>query len=227
MASSSTVVGKMIVDGYHHLQINKFLDALPNYLTKQFGYFTIVCTTCGDLVVGEPTLQVACGHDYCIDCIEDLVTLCCRDESLFPPKCCLHPIPAEMIAPFLTLKLYSLFNAKLIEFKVPPIHRIFCPNPVCSTFMGSSEELDGNLTCDRCGTVVCSLCKLVAHMGETCSENMATLGLRTLAQNKGWQKCPGCYTFVERIEGCNHMSCYCGIQFCYICAVCWKGCGCR
>lgn len=31
------------------------------------------------------------------------------------------------------------------------------------------------------------------------------------------QSCPGCYTIVQRTEGCSHMTCSCGRHFCYYC----------
>lgn len=195
-------------------------------MNDQFGYPTIHCMGCSDLVVGEPTLRASCGHDYCVDCIQDLVTSCTRDESLFPPKCCLQPIAAEQINPFLTFKLQSLFETKSREFEIPAPYRIFCPSPTCSAFLGSSQRVGGLLVCDVCQTVICPLCKQEAHIGETCTENTGSLGLKTLAEVHRWQKCPGCKTFVERTAGCPHMVCRCGVQFCYTCAVVWKGCSC-
>lgn len=37
--------------------------------------------------------------------------------------------------------------------------------------------------------------------------------------------CPGCRNGVQRNEGCNHMTCRCGVQFCYVCNARWgNGC---
>lgn len=40
---------------------------------------------------------------------------------------------------------------------------------------------------------------------------------RKLAHTKRWKQCPNCRNLVERIDGCSHMSCECGIDFCYDC----------
>ena len=29
--------------------------------------------------------------------------------------------------------------------------------------------------------------------------------------------CPGCGIFVEKIDGCNYLKCFCNTEFCWIC----------
>jgi hypothetical protein len=36
------------------------------------------------------------------------------------------------------------------------------------------------------------------------------------------KKCPGCEARIEKDEGCDHMSCRCGFQFCWECLVDWR-----
>ncbi len=43
-----------------------------------------------------------------------------------------------------------------------------------------------------------------------------------MVRDKGWRICRECGAGVERIAGCNHMTCKCGHQFCYICELPWK-----
>lgn len=180
---------------------------------------------CEDLIVGEPTLKASCGHNYCVDCIQDLITSCTRDEALYPPKCCLQPIPPESIAPFLTMNLSALFDSKRAEFDIPPRLRVFCPQPTCSAFLGSAANRD-TLRCNACNIAVCSGCRLLGHAGESCEESAGNTALKKLAKGKSWQKCPGCLTFVERTTGCPHIVCRCGAQFCYRCGARWKTCKC-
>eukprot|EP01105_Mastigella_eilhardi_P004254 TRINITY_DN15668_c0_g2_i1.p2 TRINITY_DN15668_c0_g2~~TRINITY_DN15668_c0_g2_i1.p2 ORF type:complete len:155 (+),score=22.54 TRINITY_DN15668_c0_g2_i1:68-532(+) len=48
------------------------------------------------------------------------------------------------------------------------------------------------------------------------------------SQERGlvWQRCPRCGVVVFLNHGCNHVSCLCGMQFCFVCAVSWKACTC-
>ncbi len=42
--------------------------------------------------------------------------------------------------------------------------------------------------------------------------------LEELMREKGWKACPNCSTKIERIRGCDHMTCEgCGCHFCYFC----------
>uniref|UniRef100_M4C3U0 RING-type domain-containing protein n=1 Tax=Hyaloperonospora arabidopsidis (strain Emoy2) TaxID=559515 RepID=M4C3U0_HYAAE len=39
-------------------------------------------------------------------------------------------------------------------------------------------------------------------------------------------QCPGCGVGVQKVSGCNHMTCLNGHQFCFLCTKKWKTCGC-
>lgn len=186
------------------------------------------CTSCGDMIPrGAPTLRGPCNHDYCRGCITDLVDACTRDESLFPPRCCNTPFPYQSLVRFLTTKLRTVYDSKRLELEVPATHRVYCPTPTCSTFLGSSETAAGNeITCPKCSSSVCTACKQSAHAGENCSDNAALLEVQALARGERWQTCPGCKAIIELHQGCYHMTCRCRTQFCYVCAVPWKNCQC-
>ncbi|KAJ8091877.1 hypothetical protein PM082_024109 [Marasmius tenuissimus] len=53
-------------------------------------------------------------------------------------------------------------------------------------------------------------------------QSSGTFQLRLLAAKEKWQKCPGCARLVERNEGCYHMTCRCGTNFCYKCGGLWN-----
>lgn len=173
-----------------------------------------------------PSLRGDCGHDYCRDCITDLVKACTRDESLYPPRCCGQPFPYGNLVALLGPILRCTFDSKCIELDVSPNNRVYCPMPSCSTFLGSSENATGDIICHVCKTSVCLLCKQLAHSGENCSENAAMLEVRELARTERWQTCPVCKAIIELRHGCYHMTCRCRAQFCYLCAVPWKNCKC-
>ena len=50
-----------------------------------------------------------------------------------------------------------------------------------------------------------------------CPADDAEKALHALGSEKKWKQCPTCLNMVERIEGCNHMDCVCGVEFCYRC----------
>lgn len=41
--------------------------------------------------------------------------------------------------------------------------------------------------------------------------------LERLASRERWRNCPHCRRTVELLSGCNHITCKCGHEFCYVC----------
>lgn len=189
------------------------------------------CVVCDDRVSARNALHTPCGHYYCKGCAVDLVQAFTRDESLYPLRCCQVNIPANDVVPFISFTLKKVFDAKNAEWSVLANDRIYCCNPTCSAFLGSSidkRHLEGvPCTSLRCRASTCPRCKQVAHPNELdCSTNRATEEVRALAKQEGWQTCPGCHTIIELNVGCYHMTCRCRTQFCYLCAMPWKRCDC-
>ncbi|KAF9528770.1 hypothetical protein CPB83DRAFT_298045 [Crepidotus variabilis] len=187
------------------------------------------CTICDDSVTTTSALETSCGHYYCRGCIREHADLMTRDETLYPLRCCKAPIEHNKVFPFLSLALRKQFEAKNVEFSVPPNNRIYCCSPTCSAFLGATTAYEGvkGLRCGKCQTVTCPRCKQSYHPNErACSDNTSALEVRELARTQGWQTCPGCHAIVELNIGCYHMTCRCSTQFCYLCAVPWKGCVC-
>ncbi|KAK4199561.1 hypothetical protein QBC40DRAFT_254894 [Triangularia verruculosa] len=44
---------------------------------------------------------------------------------------------------------------------------------------------------------------------------------RKLMGQMGWKRCPRCKAGVEKTEGCNHITCLCGVEWCYRCEGLW------
>lgn len=67
-------------------------------------------------------------------------------------------------------------------------------------------------------------CKGARHHGD-CPHDIALQQVIQAAEQEGWRSCV-CGSIIELTYGCNHMSCRCGHQFCYVCGVRWRGCSC-
>jgi len=95
---------------------------------------------------------------------------------------------------------------------------------------------DRKMRCGACHVEFCGLCRrpwstLVSrktHSGRSCARYEARLQLEnandyfTTALAIGARACPRCSIRVQRNGGCNHMTCVCGMEWCYVCGVRWR-----
>ncbi|KAG9235906.1 hypothetical protein BJ875DRAFT_421067 [Amylocarpus encephaloides] len=181
------------------------------------------CTACQELIRFCDTARVPCNHEYCRDCLQDLYRASMTDDSLFPPRCCRQPITIGAVRIFLTVGLIAQYEQKKVEFDTPD--RTYCSNALCSTFIHPKGIMNEQATCPDCSTITCTLCKATSHGGD-CPADTALQQVLQTADENGWQRCYSCRRLVELDVGCNHITCHCGAQFCYICAQRWKTCAC-
>ena len=82
--------------------------------------------------------------------------------------------------------------------------------------------------------IYCLNCRVVYHEGKTCDEYQKTAKLDdndekfiTYVQGSKFKQCPHCNFWVERTQGCDHMKCRCGKDFCYKCGGVYGDCECQ
>jgi hypothetical protein len=98
------------------------------------------------------------------------------------------------------------------------------------------EEIDGRrMVCAKCLTCFCGLCRRPWELGSQSHFKVACATYRRripfrgedtdfefVAQLANARICPGCSLRTERTDGCNHMTCPCGYEWCYICECRWS-----
>lgn len=182
------------------------------------------CLICTEDLSYFDAATLPCGHNYCRDCLHRLFNNSFTDESLFPPRCCQQGINVESVEIFMTRELIEQLDEKTIEHNTED--KTYCANTSCNAFVPPASISNNVGVCQKCGTQTCSLCKDNAHDDE-CQENANTKATLALAQQEGWQRCRRCKAVIELRLGCNHITCKCGNEFCYVCgAQPWKSCEC-
>ena len=179
-------------------------------------------------------MEAPCGHFFDAECMEALFSKATTDESLYPPRCCLLPIPPASVRQHLDAQLMLAFDTKSLEFDTPAGSRVYCCRPQCSAFLGACSLTPTTMHCtkDGCTVDTCGACKKEAHGMSDCGSS-AEEEERLLAEmadelhtKQGWTRCYSCHHLVEKSEGCFHITCICKAQFCYLCATPWKECDC-
>ncbi|KAL1534249.1 RBR-type E3 ubiquitin transferase [Salvia divinorum] len=175
-----------------------------------------------------------CQHSFCYECTASHVVAKIQDkvrEIACPaPSCnavldsiaCRQMIPDEAIVQWDEALCMSL---------IPESQKLYCPFQDCSALL--LNDLGGvieNIRCLECKRWFCGQCRVPWHTDFTCKEFKKLYAkkgekvdkiVKELAKKKRWQKCPKCKMYVEKSEGCVHITCRCGYEFCYRCGANW------
>ncbi|KAI5322223.1 hypothetical protein L3X38_031295 [Prunus dulcis] len=168
-----------------------------------------------------------------------------------PHEGCKNEVNIDSCAEFLAPKLVEAISQRIKESSIPVTDKVYCPNPRCSALMSKKEVLEytkttfvhaeqtGARRCMKCHYYFCINCKVPWHFNMTCYDYKRSHPyphpedqlLNSLATTKLWRQCVKCNHMVELAEGCYHITCRCGYEFCYTCGAEWKNkkatCSCR
>lgn len=181
-----------------------FVPAVPTMTSAvKESESTSTCVVCQDEFPKDSVLRCRCEHEYCRSCLTQLVDASLHDESLFPPRCCLAPVPIGDKPEFLAAQLVRELEAKQEEYSTP--NRTYCHRQYCSKFI-PARAIRGTVgTCIRCEMQTCINCNSAMH-DNGCSENLAEQEVLRVAEDNEWKRCGWCQAVVEREDGCNHIS---------------------
>lgn len=173
-------------------------DTTPNSAKKGAQ---VECTSCFDEFPADDTPVLPCSHPYCKDCLKELVLTALRNESSFPPKCCLTEIPLQTILLPLNKKQRETYKDKAAEYAVPADQRWYCPNTKCLKWIPrrkASRFLSSSLRCTHCHTKLCGTCRGMAHRrSQDCPQDYGLEATLSLAEAEGWRRCFSCRALVE------------------------------
>eukprot|EP00177_Eucheuma_denticulatum_P002523 GFKZ01004527.1.p1 GENE.GFKZ01004527.1~~GFKZ01004527.1.p1 ORF type:complete len:315 (-),score=33.03 GFKZ01004527.1:352-1296(-) len=110
-----------------------------------------------------------------------------------------------------------------------------CADQQCRAPVALSE-LNGLLSAEEVSRLSRFQCEILKKDDETALPSMETEAadktghedsddgiLMSLMDTMGWKRCPDCGMGIERTQGCPHMVCVCGGEFCYSCGERWLG----
>ncbi|ETV99617.1 hypothetical protein H310_08268 [Aphanomyces invadans] len=163
----------------------------------------VQCVVCLDAVetAGCATCD-QCSIQCCGPCIEKyfrIKILQDRQAHLPCPSCgaaLSAGILTRFLSPYLAGKLHELEQTER-SFK--------CPKCQCRECFGSKYSNNRRLTCTECRSAWCIDCGQTYHYFATkgCSDR----SFRQWRAKHHIKPCPNCKRFIEKNEGCNHMTC--------------------
>lgn len=180
-------------------------------------------------IVDELNFWLDCNCIIHSTCFDQYIASCVKDNSL-PIKCpeCNKEINSSFVYESLTQSNQSLIS-KYEKFTLD-LYAInnhtdvnCCPTAGCS-YMFFYQEGDARFVCPTCENDYCLSCKTNWHEDISCEENKKLTNTNyldekfdTFVRGAQYKQCPFCSTWVEKIDGCDYMTCRCGKAFCYLC----------
>ncbi|KAI1397276.1 hypothetical protein F4819DRAFT_90970 [Hypoxylon fuscum] len=191
------------------------------------------CIVCGDEkrvseMPNRRRITAACQHDssMCKECIGQWITSSMDTVTWDRLKCpeCPQLLKFANVRAFATREIFEKYDtlaAKAVLASIPEF--TWCLNPKCNSGQihpaGCSKA-----RCHACKHYLCVRHNVPWHKGETCEEYQN----RTRKQRKNneasekhvkeiTKPCPGCKKNVHKFTGCDHVTCICGHEWCWLC----------
>ncbi|XVE88530.1 hypothetical protein DITRI_Ditri19aG0076600 [Diplodiscus trichospermus] len=169
----------------------------------------------------------SCVHSYCFDCIGKHV-LTRIEESITIITCpglnCRTVLELDTFRSVLPEALVHRWEDALCQEFLNASQRFYCPFRDCSAPLLNDDggEIIRESECPFCHRLFCAQCYVPWQPGIGCEDfqrlnederGREDLMVRELAKEKKWARCPKCMYYVERTEGCPHMSCSVQVNF--------------
>ncbi|KAF3954752.1 hypothetical protein CMV_019948 [Castanea mollissima] len=160
------------------------------------------CEICVERKDSDEMFKIeSCVHSFCSDCIskhvatkieESITRVCC------PGLDCNGVIELDACRAVLPKDVFERWDEALCAALFGS-QSFYCPSRIVQQWVDCEEfqRLNGD------------------------EKERDDLIFRELAEEKKWRTCPHCKYYVERTEGCLHMTCRCAFQFCYGCGAQW------
>ncbi|XP_051126535.1 E3 ubiquitin-protein ligase RSL1-like [Andrographis paniculata] len=179
-----------------------------------------------------------CSHSFCYGCTSRHIAAKIEENSKTIPcpafhcKASLNSADCRLMIPD---DILVQWDEHLCMSLIPESQKLYCPFIDCSTMLvnDGGGEIVREIKCPVCKRRFCGECCVPWHPEFTCKEVRKAQSkrgggrdgeriVRKLARKKKWQRCPKCKMYVEKGEGCVHITCRCRYEFCYRCGSKWN-----
>ncbi len=225
------IVASYLMDAEKTLGRSGLSLTSPNLkIADEEKFNRLLCGICYDEVTQDQVFALNCGHEFCQGCWKIYLETV-GIETKYPyldcrcPQhdCCSRVFPQHLtaLAPKARLKWEETYLDAFLEMDSSCRQ---CPSLNCQSVavvnIKSKTRKPTSCKCIECKKEFCYDCGEDPHRPATCEA--MTEWTRVQAKSDFWVRrnakpCPGCHAPIEKVQGCNHMSCTCGVEFCWLC----------
>ncbi|CAD8115300.1 unnamed protein product [Paramecium primaurelia] len=193
-----------------------------NQNLKKINFDCLICFESYDVESSAITLE--CDHRFCKQCIQEQIYSQMdigkfKENDLVCPQCHksidFHII--QYCAPDCSQKINDL-RVKNLDNNASNERLVRCPGKGCPEQYYISFYLEFP-TCITCKLQFCANGCDKVHQGMTCDQYQKKTRTK---QEKGLVSCPKCKIQIFKDGGCNHMTCKCKYEFCFVCSKPYK-----
>ncbi|KAF7004507.1 hypothetical protein CFC21_019714 [Triticum aestivum] len=198
----------------------------------------VFCKICMDAVPESDAHRASrgCAHAFCSACLAGYIGAKIQDriaDVKCPEERCTGVLDPALCQGMLPREVFERWGAALCESMMLGAKRTYCPFKDCSVMMVADDDDGEEVTqseCQVCRRLFCAWCAVPWHAGADCAayrklgrgdRGKEDMLLLEMAKGKKWKRCPKCEFFVEKTDGCLHITCRCTFQFCYGCGGQW------
>ncbi|KAI0746939.1 hypothetical protein C8Q80DRAFT_1220161 [Daedaleopsis nitida] len=182
------------------------------------------CPVCFD--APSPPITLSCGHQWCKGCLTGYLNASV-DNKAFPLTClgdgakCALRIPLAVAQQLLSTNEFdAIVNASfLAHIQARPDEFHYCPTPDCPQVYRKTAR-ETVLQCPSCLVRICPHCDTEYHESGSCQDRNAEDEqlFEEWKHGRDVKDCPSCKVPIERMAGCNHMTCIsCKTHICWAC----------
>lgn len=198
------------------------------------------CDICLEPLYSKDYAPVSdCPHFYHRECLHLFVkgeVYAKKAQIKCPDVKCSQILTPQDIEEFLDGKDLERYHNNQLDFYIASRSKdiSYCPTLGCNYPFEHSGVSD--FECPKCYNHYCLDCRVEYHEGQTCLEfkrdrvnntfGKADEQFLQFVKGQNFKQCSNCKHWIERKEGCPHMTCRCGYQFCYRCGGRWGKCPC-
>lgn len=193
------------------------------------------CSVCLENIPTADCISLkACGreaHGTCLECLKTYLKMRIEDARVADLRCpaagtdgCEACVSEEELEEWLEVEVvekYKRFRLMQGDTKLRA-----CPqcNELCSPLARDPEEgiagIIPEMTCQACSNVFCYYHSNAHGIGaKACAEyerEMIKEEKKALVKSSA-RRCPNCSVLTQKASGCNHMTCQCKTEWCWVC----------